>query len=417
MRHKNRINIYLQYLLVFFVILDSRSVFAHIYDSNLGKFLSVFIILDLLAIFIINFNKKLKKNTILFLLAYFIYISIFFLLGVQDSRLSFLSSFFVIFPLMFLMFSVFDKEQIQNLLKAYINVMFVIAFVSLVFYIGGSLLKLVEPNVSLNIDWGGLQSIYGYHYLHFDSQTTVIFDQVLLRNSSIFVEGPMFALHLILAMGFALFYKKNMFNKYTIVFGLSIISSLSLTGMLISLFLILYRFLFYNKNKNIRFLKIMVIFFVLIIGLFLFYDKAETRSYNIRGDDFRAGYLAWKEHKIMGNGFMNNELAVSFMSDFRSYNTGLSSSLVIVLVQGGIYLALFYLFPFVIGFLKYLLHGKNLYLLELFLVQFSLIFMNAYQYTSIMMVLLAFDYYFLLYSNKNEELKNFFLGDESHETI
>ena len=58
MRHKNRINIYLQYLLVFFVILDSRSVFAHIYDSNLGKFLSVFIILDLLAIFIINFNKK-----------------------------------------------------------------------------------------------------------------------------------------------------------------------------------------------------------------------------------------------------------------------------------------------------------------------------------------------------------------------
>ena len=113
MRHKNRINIYLQYLLVFFVILDSRSVFAHIYDSNLGKFLSVFIILDLLAIFIINFNKKLKKNTILFLLAYFSYISIFFLLGVQDSRLSFLSSFFVIFPLMFLMFSVYDKEQIQ----------------------------------------------------------------------------------------------------------------------------------------------------------------------------------------------------------------------------------------------------------------------------------------------------------------
>ena len=61
--------------------------------------------------------------------------------------------------------------------------------------------------------------------------------------------------------------------------------------------------------------------------------------------------------------------------------------------------------------------NKNLFLIEIMLLQLYLFFMNAYQYTSLMIIFLAFDYYILLFYNKNNDLENLQLKEETYEKI
>ena len=182
--------------------------------------------------FFLNYNYRIKKRGVIFLGFYVIYIMLFFFINVTDYQVSFLNTFLLLFPLLFLMFCVYSKKDVENLFKVYVNIMIVIASASLIFFCLGSLTNIIQTNVTKVIDWGKNTTINGYFYLHFNTQTTVMFSQTLLRNTSIFVEGPMFALHLMFAMSLSLFFRKKIINKYSIIFGISILSTLSVTGLL-----------------------------------------------------------------------------------------------------------------------------------------------------------------------------------------
>ena len=153
---------------------------------------------------------------------------------------------------------------------------------------------------------------------------------------------------------------------------------------------------------------------ILTIGTTFFYDKQGSNSYNIRNDDYTAGFSAFKDNPTFGSGYLNNNGVVKYMSDYRMYNTGLSNSFIIVLVQGGIYLIIFYLAPLLLG-LKNLICAKekNLFLIEILILQLYLMFTSAYQYTSLMISFLAFDYYLLMFYRKNNDVKEIFLEDET----
>ena len=75
---KDKLNTILQYLLTFFIILDSRSVFSHFVDENLGKIFNISIIFISLLIFFLNYNYRIKKRGVIFLGFYVIYIMLFF---------------------------------------------------------------------------------------------------------------------------------------------------------------------------------------------------------------------------------------------------------------------------------------------------------------------------------------------------
>lgn len=406
---KKNLNTILQYLLVFFVILDSRSVFSCFVDGNLGKIFTIFIVVILLLIFLLNTNYKFKKSAITFIFFYLIYIILFFVKNVTNYQINFINNFLILFLLMFLVFCVYDRKNIENLFKAYVNTMFLIAIISLIFFFFGSLTNILSTNVIKIIDWGGKQVIGGYSYLHFNTQTTIIFSKAILRNTSIFVEGPMFALHLMFAMSLSLFFKRKILNKYAVIFGITILSTLSITGFLFYLFSLFYKYTFFNKSRiKVIILPIIFLFF-LGIGTTFLNDKQSTNSYSIRSDDYSAGFKAFKDYPIFGSGFLNNNEAIKHMSSYRLYNTGLSNSFIIVLVHGGIYLTLFYLIPIFLNLKKLIFSkNKNLFLIEIILLQLYLLFTSAYQYTSLMMLFLAFDYYLLIFYKNNEEIRKIF---------
>ena len=311
-----------------------------------------------------------------------------------------------------------DIKEIKKFFKAYVNIMLIISIISLFFYIFGSLTGIVPTNVTQEINWGGVKIISGYFGLHFNAQTTVIFGSTILRNTSIFVEGPMFALHLLFAMALSLFMNKKLINKYSIIFGFSILSSLSITAILFYMFLLFYKYTFYNKSKTKIILLPILFFIFLIIGTTCFNDKQSTNSYNIRNDDYTASFRVFNDYPIFGSGFANNNIVIKYMSKFRLYNTGLSNSFVVLLVQGGLYLVIFYLLPVILNSLNLIKSkNKNLFLIEIMLLQLYLFFMNAYQYTSLMIIFLAFDYYILLFYNKNNDLENLQLKEETYEKI
>lgn len=419
---RNQLNLFLQYILAFLIILETRSVYSRCVVDHIDEIIIGGIILTIILIILVNMNYKLKTKSLFFLLFYYIYMFIFLIINVDGYKVNFVTIFMILFPLVFLMLNLYDSKEIKNLFKAYVNIMVIISAISLFFYIFGSLTGMVSTNVIQEINWGGdyggNKIINGYFGLHFNTQTTVIFGNTILRNTSIFVEGPMFALHLLFAMALSLFMNKKLINKYSIIFGFSILSSLSITAILFYMFLLFYKYTFYNKSKTKIILLPILFFIFLIIGTTFFNDKQSTNSYNIRNDDYTASFRVFNDYPIFGSGFANNNIVIKYMSKFRLYNTGLSNSFVVLLVQGGLYLVIFYLLPVILNSLNLIKSkNKNLFLIEIMLLQLYLFFMNAYQYTSLMIIFLAFDYYILLFYNKNNDLKNFQLKEETYEKI
>ena len=415
---RNQLNLILQYILVFLIIIETRSIYSRCVVGHMDEIIIGGIILTIILIILVNINYKFKTKSLFFLLFYYLYMFMFLIINVSEHKVNFVITFMILFPLVFLMFNLYDIKEIKKFFKAYVNIMLIISIISLFFYIFGSLTGIVPTNVTQEINWGGVKIISGYFGLHFNAQTTVIFGSTILRNTSIFVEGPMFALHLLFAMALSLFMNKKLINKYSIIFGFSILSSLSITAILFYMFLLFYKYTFYNKSKTKIILLPILFFIFLIIGTTCFNDKQSTNSYNIRNDDYTASFRVFNDYPIFGSGFANNNIVIKYMSKFRLYNTGLSNSFVVLLVKGGLYLVIFYLLPVILNSLNLIKSkNKNLFLIEIMLLQLYLFFMNAYQYTSLMIIFLAFDYYILLFYNKNNDLENLQLKEETYEKI
>lgn len=93
---------------------------------------------------------------------------------------------------------------------------------------------------------------------------------------------------------------------------------------------------------------ICLIILVFTIGRFInnmLEIKSSTTSYSDRIDDYVAGYKAWMENPLIGNGYGNNEVIKKYMSSFRKNNIGFSNSIFRVLAQGGVYLFSLYIIP------------------------------------------------------------------------
>ena len=69
-------------------------------------------------------------------------------------------------------------------------------------------------------------------------------------------------------------------------------------------------------------------------------------------DDFRAGFLAWLDSPIIGNGFDYEPAVQGYLSDYRLSNPGLSNSFAYILATGGLAYLLVHLFGFFGYFVK-----------------------------------------------------------------
>ncbi len=398
---------YLEYLLCFLMIFSCRTVYAHIVGYNIGNIITVMLVLVLSTLICLHVNKKIKTKAFLSIIILIFYLLIYFFINVKQNQISFVKNFFIILPLFILYFLTMESDYIKEILKKYARIVIAIAICSLFFYLFGSCMKFINPNTTITFEWGVNQTVTGYFFLHFDTQTTWIFGETVLRNTGIFVEGPMYSLQLILAYAFILFENKKIINAKSIILAITLFTTLSTTGIIVFIILTLYKWL-KSKDKVTKTLLFPIIVIISIICIFVvFQDKknANINSYSIRNDDIQVAMTSLKNNPIFGDGFANNEIAISNMSSFRLYNTGLSSTFVIILIQGGIYLTIFYLLP-IIGLTIKSYKKEDYIVCAIGITQILLYFTTTFQYTELMMFMIAFNINYILNNKVEKEKKD-----------
>lgn len=418
MKKAIRINIFknLIYIFTILLILTTNSVYNNLVDYNF-HLPFIFVFVELLIIFhqIIkgNFDRNRFKNILVIIFLYFFIVFIIVFISKPFDLTNFVSRFILIFPLSLIMFYCFKnkKEFITLLCDAFINIMLFISIFSLLFYILGPILGIIEPSEYIGIHWGGAKLIKSYYNIYFNMQTFYSRYFSIVRNSSIFNEAPMYALNLTIA--FALLNLKEKHHKFKyLIFIISILSTLSTISIVISSVIIFVKFL-KSKNKNQLLNLSKILFIPLIAGSLFFVSNSfinirkNTSSYDARLDDYRASFKTFRENPFFGVGYQNENEIIANMSYNRrdkngDYNIGISNTFGLLLAECGLILFVFQLIGYSNLFIKSL-KNKNYINIYFYIVITALYFTMIFAYTPLLYVLLAYTFSPFIEKKQNYE--------------
>ncbi|MDS2239970.1 hypothetical protein RLF87_04960 [Streptococcus pneumoniae] len=308
----------------------------------------------LLLLNLLRFTLSIKYIYVLGL--YFIAMVTFFLtnIGANVTPLN-ITKYFIILPLFFLINSIYvNKEIFSALLSKFVNVVVILAIFSLFFWIFGTLLNVVHPTSTVINQWSGGQLINSYYNLYFETQQMIFFGFRIIRNSGIFAESPIWGLILSIAYVIDFLILKFDKNSKRNIIILTMLSTISTTGIIIVGLAILYKIMTTSRWMT----KLLLLPVTLSLGLsllLLLAEKSETVSANLRVDDYNIGFIVWKTSLWIGHGLNNGILAIqSHISTF-TRNLGYSNTLFVILAQGGLLLFLIYFSPMIL-----LLFKKNI---------------------------------------------------------
>lgn len=251
--------------------------------------------------------------------------------------------------------------MIEKYLRAIVNVIAILAAISLVLWVAGPVFGVIPSNCSIPNGWTGSEKsvlTQGYFHLLYIVQSGEIFGASVVRNTGVFVEGPMYSYTLCIAIIFETFFSRRPRKLALIILYTTVISTLTTTGILFVLILGFIEFVRYMRNlksdlRPLLLILLGVLFVSLItVAFFLFNQKMSTSSGVIRLDDFYAGFAAWLSSPVYGHGLGNTDAVVTYMSNFRLHNVGFSNSPFDLLARGGLVFAV----PFIMaafGFLHF----------------------------------------------------------------
>lgn len=387
---------YFEYVIVFFLVLSCNSIYYVSTKNYYINYILIFLLVIMFLFYIVSkdFNKKKIVSTICFLFFYYMYIILFMLLNDMKDYENFIYTFGISLPLLYFVYNTSKEKEIMiSILEKIPNVMFVLSIISLLFYLFGSISNIILPNNVITINWGTERYVDSYYGLHFNTQSINIFGKSIIRNTGIFPEAPMFSLNLVIALGIELFICKKKYRLVKNVLLITIFTTTSTIGIIISSVMIIMSIVLKKQKRDItKMLKFLILPFIIvvlgIISLFFFSERKETTSYSDRLDDYNACYLAWKDNILLGNGYGDNTPIQMYMSSFRMHNTGLSNSIMVVLAQGGIYLFLLYLIPTIRAIVYALLNKKKNVLMFVTTI-IALFVLTIFQYKIILINFLA----------------------------
>lgn len=308
----------------------------------------------LLLLNLLRFTLSIKfiHKFIYMLGLYFIAIVTFFLtnIGANLTILN-ITKYFIMLPLFFLINSIYmNKKILPALLSKFVNVVVILAIFSLFFWIFGTLLNVVHPTSTVINQWSGGRLINSYYNLYFETQQMIFFGIHIIRNSGIFAESPIWGLILSIAYVTDLLILKSDKNNKRNIIILTMLSTISTTGIIIIGLAILYKI---TTNRH----KAKLLLFPVTLGLgfsllLLLSEKSETVSANLRVDDYNIGFKVWKASFWIGHGLNNGILAIqSYIPTFER-SLGYSNTLFVILAQGGLLLFLIYFSPMILILFK-----------------------------------------------------------------
>lgn len=286
------------------------------------------------------------------------------------------------------------KGEINQILIKVSNVVYILSIISLLMYILTVVLKVLPSNSEILLDWGDKRYVKSYYNLLYETQSFSIGGINLIRNTGIFTESPMYAFLLCISLATKLFIEKT--NKviiYLVPLILTIFTTFSTIGIVVSSMLIIIYFLL-RKGKTwiYSIIKLIILPLIIIGGITisaLFIQnrvegsKYSNGSYSIRIDDFKVGIKVWKQSKLFGIGYGEFETVQQYVNKtIRGTDIGGSSGIMHILAQGGLYLLLIHLIPALIIIFYSIRYKKFNYTLLCSLI-IGLLLVTAVQYTFI----------------------------------
>ena len=369
-----RINSAVDTILMFFLIINTNSIYVNIEDGySFKEYITILIVVSFLCKIILYRISREMFNKILILLG--VYYSIIIMISTIN----------------------FSKFSINNVLYYFMS--FPLILVILILSNEQNQLNIISPTDYLINKWSDGGVAVSYYNIYFETQRISVMDNAIIRNSGIFAEAPMWNLILSIAIMIqTLFFGRN--NYKTFILVLTILSTISTTGIYIIGLIIAYKIIFEVSGWKKYITLILVP--ILLLGLsFIWENKSETASASIRFDDYKAGIQAWFDNVFFGSGFLNGLRVIeSYMDTTIRANLGYSNSLFVILAQGGIILFILYLLPMLI----ILLNRKYSYDLKFFaflliVILSTAIFIDTYMFNFIV----GFMYSIVFIGEKNEK--------------
>lgn len=393
------------YVIAFFIILTGCSIFDNLNKINLHlSEIFVFIFICWAIFYARRDIKNICKRKIILIyssmiLGYQIIFIVYHIL-LRNNTIVGISAYSIKFTILFLLLSFYfildnNWNKFKNILKKISNIIVFLTAISIFFYFAGSILKIIQPTGEVEVIFGKKQNIPTYFFVYFESQLHPIFNHWVYRNCSIFCEAPMFNIFLILSLSYEILLKDKINIKKIIIITIGIITSISLIGIILMLVIYSYNILIYalNKSKSRKF-KVILFAFLILLGILCIYlsvAKLQTSSYSVRTNNYSVAFKLFKNKPIFGYGYNNyaieNEIAESLFN--KKYS--ISSSFTQILVDGGIYITLFYFLPLCILTYHYV-RIRNYNNLMFIIINCVLFLFMTYSYTLLIVFQLSYMY-------------------------
>lgn len=359
----------LDFLIVFEIIINTHSVYYFALDRD---YYTLYILTGLICLHLVVmptvFQREHLKKLLPAMAAWTVYIGIY--AAVSGGDLKRLFAKFVILLLLILAYFYGHNVRgtIRQLFKHYIDIIFVIALISVFMWVTGSVLQYFSPTRVFLINWGAERKAWSFYGIYFHWQNDFfVHGHRLVRNIGIFTEAPMYSLHLCTALMFDLMFNDHHSKfRWFRIFWLcgTILTTFSITGYLFMMMIIvcdLYATLIVRSHSNDasvsvkakrQLIAVTVLGSVLaVVGYSLLADKLASRSGGSRTEDYVTGYKGWRDHAFFGSGFGNIESRLQYASWSRRHrsSTGYTNSPMAILNEGGIWFFMSYYLSFVYG--------------------------------------------------------------------
>lgn len=404
-----KITYFLQYLLLIIVIFECNSVYSQIYKFHyyIRGSLIIFAIFILLYLIINKINVIKRRKNINIIIKSIIYLLICgFIMLLNSKELNGK----IIAVLIIMMFSSLtliyllslNKNELKIFLNKYVKIILIISSISLVFWMFGSVLHIIKPINQIKVVWGKPYTLVdNYAFIYFDSKQvqTWITNAPIPRNMSIFGEAPMYAFVIIIAMIINNYTTKNnsKSNKYAnIILMLSLLSTISVTGIVSGILILLPTILNYYNSLSIKIKRIILVIIIVSailifpVGRKIVINKLSTSSSNARVMDLKNGFNAYIESPIIGKGINHPR---EYENNVKK-GYGYSNVIIPILTDGGIVLTIIYLSPIIAYIILIVKYKKtNFNDIILLLVYLIILFTTAVQYRMLLIMFICVLYY------------------------
>lgn len=346
----------LVYLVAFFVIIEGPIIWHYLTPGNLSATMTRSILYILCILYILS-NKTINRQAISISVFFMIYLFVYLLgarQGMHRSALFVLNMIipFAIYPLF--CSSLIRNNEVTKFVKAFTDIMIFLAAISILFWVFGTIYKIMPFRKQITYIWGGgvNRTAYTYLNIYYETDYQLLFTNLmnlgrLNRNVGIFCEAPGYALYLDFALAIELLINPKVNKKRISLLIIAAITSFSIKAYIFILMAFFLRIVIFSSKKNrVKYILTCICFPILLVltavlGNILINDKIGTSAGTIRLDDLQAGLLTFKKNPIWGSGFYDNNLILSF-TKIKRPGTGLSMGTTF-LAHGGLYMMLLYL--------------------------------------------------------------------------